>query len=211
MSEVSTVKFDKAMKQDAEVNKGQEMGVFMYGGSSYVMIFQKLPGKELFFQNATGTIYDKSPELPKGSASVGGITTNIGAQIGKWETVDMAVDSTMAWQNTGYVNASKAFTITCVGGQWTANPNSYNGNLYGPNGNPTIITKPGYPMEGVLEGALIARVGDNPPFLVGKGPVNTPTGQTGQLQFCINDSLADNLKYLTDNEGVITVSVVPAC
>ncbi|XP_017774670.1 PREDICTED: phosphatidylserine decarboxylase proenzyme 2-like, partial [Nicrophorus vespilloides] len=81
MGEVSTISFDEAMKQGASVQKGEEMGAFNYGGSSFVMIYQKMPNKKLVFIDAEGNLIPKEPILPEGSASVGGITINIGAQI----------------------------------------------------------------------------------------------------------------------------------
>ncbi len=211
MSEVSTVSFDPQMAQGKAVTKGEEMGMFEYGGSSYVLLFQKLPGKRLFFQSGSGQIYEKRPALPKGSSGTGGNVTLIGSQIGRWETVNFDVDSTLPWQNAGYVNIGKQYRIAYVGGLWTANPKVNGGNLYGPAGSSVTATQSGYPMVGQKEGALVARIGDNAPFLVGAGPVTTPAGQTGQLQLCINDDLAG--KYgagLEDNAGSITVSIIPA-
>ncbi len=207
MSEVSTIAFDAAMIKDATVSKGQEMGMFRYGGSSYVLIFQKLPGKKLFFQNGAGTVYEKHPVLPKSSASTGANVTNIGAQIGVWEDVNFQVLSSEPWQNTGYVNEGKEYIVEYVGGQWTANPKVNNGNLYDAGG--TGIAAPdGYPLPGQNEGALIGRIGNNAPFLIGNGPVITPANQTGQLQLCINDDLSGQFgSGLTDNEGYVTLSI----
>ncbi len=210
MSEVSSIAFDSEMTAGKEVTKGKEMGKFQYGGSSYVMIFQKLPGKKLLFYSGSGEIYDKRPVLPKSSAGTGGNVTLIGSQIGKWEDVDFTVDSTLPWQNSGYVNSGKRYKIAYVGGLWTANPAVNNGNLYGPGGSSVIATQKGYPFVGQPEGALIARIGNNSPFLVGDATVQTPPGQTGQLQFCINDDLKGLYGAgLTDNEGAITVSITP--
>lgn len=79
MSEVSGIKFHKKeMAAALQVTKGQEMGMFQYSGSSYVIIFQKLPGKRLIFLNGAGDVYDKRPVLPKGSAGTGGNITLIG-------------------------------------------------------------------------------------------------------------------------------------
>ena len=207
MSEVSTITFDGKMKGGSLVTKGQEMGRFQYGGSSFALLFQKLPGKRLIFQSGTGDVYEKRPVLPKGSASTGGNVTLIGSQLGKWEDVDTNVDATVSWQNAGYVNASKSYTIKYVGGLWTANPNINGGNLYGPNGSSIVATQAGYPLVGVSEGALVGRVGSNPPFLIGTG-TTTPSGQTGQLQLVINDDLDGRYGAgLTDNEGQIIVSI----
>jgi hypothetical protein len=169
-----------------------------------------LPGKRLIFQSGTGDVYEKRPVLPKGSASTGGNVTLIGAQLGKWEDVDTSVDATSSWKNAGYVNAGKTYTIKYVGGMWTANPNLNGGNLYGPSGSNVVATQPGYALVGANEGALVGRIGNNPPFLIGNG-ATTPAGQTGQLQLVINDDLDGRYgPGLTDNEGQIIVSIRPA-
>lgn len=84
MSEVSSVAFDPAMKSGARVRKGQEMGMFNYGGSSFAILYEKLPGKELIFVNNEGIPYPQRPVLPSGSSSTGGNVTLIGSQIGVW-------------------------------------------------------------------------------------------------------------------------------
>ena len=207
MSEVSSIVFTNEMKKGKTVVKGQEMGQFNYGGSSFVTIFQKIPGKRLIFQNAAGDVYAKRPVLPKGSASTGGNITLIGSQIGKWEEVEFFVDSTLPWQNTGYVNSGKSYTIEYVSGLWTSNPEINNGNLYGPSGSGIVASQPGYALPGVNEGALIGRVGNNTPFLIGQ-KATTPEGQTGPLYLCINDDLDGEYGAgLTDNEGQMIVSI----
>ncbi len=84
MSEVSSVEFDPAMKCGARVAKGQEMGMFNYGGSSFAIIYERLPGKELIFVNSDGVPYPQRPVLPSGSSGSGGNVTLIGSQIGVW-------------------------------------------------------------------------------------------------------------------------------
>ncbi len=207
MSEVSTVSFDDTMKAKVTVQKGQEMGMFEYGGSSYAMIFQKLPGKRLIFQNSMGDVYQQRPVLPKGSAGAGGNVTLIGSQIGKWEDVDFNIVSTSPWQNAGYVNEGEQYQIQYLGGLWTANPNSDNGNLYDAKGSGTVVTESGYPLVGADNGALVGKIGNNAPFLIGDG-ATTPEGQTGQLYMTINDDLHGQYgKGLVDNIGQITVSI----
>jgi phosphatidylserine decarboxylase len=83
MSEVSTIAFDSDMKGGATVSKGQEMGVFNYGGSSFAIIYEKLPDKELFFVDSAGNAIPQRPVLPTNSSSFGEVT-NIGSQIGIW-------------------------------------------------------------------------------------------------------------------------------
>lgn len=207
MSEVSTIAFDAQMKAGATVNKGQEMGMFEYGGSSYVMIFQKLPGKKLIFQDAMGHVMDKIPAPPQGSADAGGNVTLIGSQVGKWEDVDFSIQSTQGWQNAGYVNEGCQYQITYISGLWTANPDANNGNWYDANGSSVTATQTGYPLRGAAEGALIGQIGNNPPFLIGDTGL-TPAGQTGQLQLVINDDLSGLYgQGLKDNVGQIIVSI----
>ncbi|SHM03234.1 heme-binding protein [Flavobacterium chilense] len=120
------------------------------------------------------------------------------------------VNATQPWQNTGItVQPGNPVTISYKSGQWTADPGTNNGNLYGANGCPGIIvTQSGYPLQNVNMGALIGQVGNNAPFLIGNGPVNTPAGQSGTLKLCINDDL--NAEYgagLADNIGSLQVRI----
>ena len=86
MSEVSTVTFhtDK-VRQGAELKKGEEVGMFNYGGSSFALIFQDLPGKELVFKNANNLLFPPQPQGASSSAGSGAYPTNIGSQIGVWQ------------------------------------------------------------------------------------------------------------------------------
>jgi phosphatidylserine decarboxylase len=84
MSEVSSVVFDPTMVQGARVAKGQEMGMFNYGGSSFAIIYEKLPGKTLVFADAEGNLYAQDPTPAAGSSGTGSAVTNIGSQIGIW-------------------------------------------------------------------------------------------------------------------------------
>jgi len=88
MSETSTITFDPKMSDpdNRTVKKGQEMGTFNYGGSSFVIIYEKMPGKSLVFMDADGNLIDQNPPLPSDSSSTG-VPTDIGSQIGLW--VDM--------------------------------------------------------------------------------------------------------------------------
>jgi len=84
MSEVSTVQFDSSMTKGATVSKGQEMGMFHYGGSSFVVIYENLPDKQLIFMNSQGVPYPAQPAPPGSSAGASNYGTNIGSQIGQW-------------------------------------------------------------------------------------------------------------------------------
>ncbi|QKX04630.1 phosphatidylserine decarboxylase [Aquimarina sp. TRL1] len=87
MSEVSTISFDSNLVAGATVTKGQEMGMFNYGGSSFAVIYERLPGKKLIFENSDGVPYDQDPVVASGSSGTGGEVTLIGAKIGMWKTV----------------------------------------------------------------------------------------------------------------------------
>ena len=41
MSPVSSIKFSEEIQQGKRVKKGSEMGIFLFGGSDFVMVFQK--------------------------------------------------------------------------------------------------------------------------------------------------------------------------
>jgi len=84
MSEVSTITFNDQMTAGATVTKGQEMGMFNYGGSSFVIIYENLPDKQLVFMNEEGMHYPQRPDTATSSAGAGGYVTNIGSQIGVW-------------------------------------------------------------------------------------------------------------------------------
>lgn len=114
------------------------------------------------------------------------------------------------WQDTGVtVQPGNPITVSYKSGQWTADPATNGGNLYGANGCPNnIVRQSGYPVQNVNMGALIGQVGTNAPFLIGDGPVTTPAGQNGALKLCINDDL--NAEYgagLADNIGSLLVRI----
>jgi len=56
MNAASSVVFDSRMRRGARVRKGQEMGTFRQGGSSFVLLFEKQAGKELVFVDAERTL-----------------------------------------------------------------------------------------------------------------------------------------------------------
>lgn len=120
------------------------------------------------------------------------------------------VNANQAWQDTGVtVQPGNPITVSYKYGQWTADPATNGGNLYGANGcQGVIVTQSGYPIQNVNMGTLIGQVGINAPFLIGDGPVLTPAGQSGALKLCINDDL--NAQYgagLADNIGSLQVRI----
>jgi hypothetical protein len=72
----------------------------------------------------------------------------------------------------------------------------------GPGGSPAV-TVPGtaYPVAGAPAGALVARVGNGAPFVVGVDPNPINIGSNGRLQLGINDTV------LTDNSGNFSVTI----
>jgi hypothetical protein len=126
-----------------------------------------------------------------------------------------AVQATQPWQSTG-INVDPAVvpvTITYVGGGWTADPDTNNGQLYDAAGCPglnvpTDQTK--YPIVGVPMGGLIGRIGSTgSPFFIGRGSYLMPsTFESGELQLCINDDLTGAYGAgLTDNSGSVSVAI----
>ncbi|MBF4472411.1 MULTISPECIES: heme-binding protein [Flavobacterium] len=120
------------------------------------------------------------------------------------------VNAKQPWQETGVtVQPGSQVTVSYSSGQWTADPETNGGNLYGADGCPGIIvTQSGYPIQNVNMGSLIGQVGSNAPFYIGNGPVTTPAGESGALKLCINDDL--NGEYgagLTDNIGSLQVRI----
>lgn len=83
LNEVSSIEFNADIVGGAEVAKGQEMGMFKYGGSSFAILFQKLDDKELVFHNGEYH-FPQRPELPTGASAKGGTCVKVGSQIGAW-------------------------------------------------------------------------------------------------------------------------------
>ena len=78
MSAASSVVFDPGMRRGVRVRKGQEMGMFRQGGSSFVLLFEKLPDKELVLVNADGMQDTRRQVLSSNRAVLAG------ARIGAW-------------------------------------------------------------------------------------------------------------------------------
>ena len=81
MSAASSVVFDPGMRRGATVRKGQEMGMFKQGGASCVLLFERLPGKELVFVDV-----DDAPAAHRPDASAGTDSQRMlaGSRIGIW-------------------------------------------------------------------------------------------------------------------------------
>ena len=112
------------------------------------------------------------------------------------------------WQNTGIeITAGETTNVIYSSGNWTANPNTNNGELYGPDGVPQHTpAQSGYTMPGQNEGALIGKVGDTV-FLIGRN-VTIPSNLSGTLELCINDDLDGQYGAgFSDNQGAIEIRV----
>lgn len=116
---------------------------------------------------------------------------------------NVQVQANKGWQGTGmHVNGQSWQLAECTGGQWTANPDD---GMVSAAGSAMLIAKPGSPMPGQAEGALIGRIGNSGvPFLVGK-KAQLPRARQGELQLCINGDLSE--AGLKDNQGSLSVEV----
>jgi hypothetical protein len=103
------------------------------------------------------------------------------------------VNAEEGWTDTGLtVREGSLLTITYLSGKWSPWP----GGEYdatGSGGDPTCRCNV---MEAVSHAALIGRIGNHEPFLVGRRFQHT-VGETGRLHLGINDvDLYDNSGYL---------------
>jgi hypothetical protein len=107
------------------------------------------------------------------------------------------VEAAQAWTETEIVvRAGDLLRIDYVSGQWSPWPNSAY-DAIGSGGDPKCRCNV---MDGVSHAALIGRIGENPPFLVG-AHFRRWVGESGPLFLGINDV------DLYDNSGSITVEV----
>ena len=120
--------------------------------------------------------------------------------------ITIAIQANQAWTETSVILTGQQVThLTFVGGFWCSNPGD---GTTGPDGYPQFPSaKPGYTLPGVPEGAMIGRVGNNAPFLVGSAYIMR-SGQTGPLSLCINDDLDGRYGMgLRDNFGALTFTI----
>lgn len=92
MCEVSSIKYDSKIRPSADIEKGQELGYFKFGGSSFAIMFQDTTkyGKELVFLsdhklgfkgNWGSNIFPRDAPTPQVSGGIG-IPVNVNMQIG---------------------------------------------------------------------------------------------------------------------------------
>lgn len=108
------------------------------------------------------------------------------------------VPANQVWTNTGIpVLRGQRISFTARG-DIMLSPTASSG----PNGSPAVTSRNGrYPLQGVPAGALIGRVGNSAPFMIGTNtqPITMPTN--GPLMLGINDDV------LTDNSGNYSVNI----
>ncbi|MEE3627191.1 hypothetical protein UCD39_24955 [Nitrospirillum sp. BR 11752] len=120
--------------------------------------------------------------------------------------VTIAIQANQAWQAAGVTLTGQQVThLAFVSGSWSANPAD---GTTGPDGYPQFPSaRPGYTLPTAPQGAMIGRIGNNAPFLVGSAYVVQP-GPTGDLSLCINDDLDGRYGMgLRDNFGALTFTI----
>lgn len=200
MAEVSSNEITVSVNQ--HVNKGDQLGMFHFGGSTHCLIFR--PETELAF--------DFSGQNPSLNAENIKLSSKIAQVYTTPPTIqNVTVKANIKWQDTGIAVSPDSFiNIAYLKGLWTANPNlDEGGGLYNSGGNPNTavgLAKLGYTMPGKTIGALIGKVGDTVFFIGSYATI--PQGLTGNLELCINDDL-DGIygAGFTDNLGDVTMEV----
>jgi len=147
-------------------------------------------GNRDFNSNDVAQIFLATP--PGAAAAVGTAGAPIAATSG------VRVDANQAWVDTG-INVSRGdrFVFNASGDIMVAP-----GASAGAGGTPTL-TSPQYPVPNALAGALIGKVGNSAPFLIGSStqPITMPAD--GRLMLGINDD------GFGDNTGSFSVTIVP--
>jgi len=129
---------------------------------------------------------------PPGAAAVGTAGAPVAATSG------VRVDANQAWVDTG-INVSRGDRVAFnASGDIMVAP----GASAGVGGTPAL-TSPQYPVRNALAGALIGKVGNSAPFLIGSNtqPITMPAD--GRLMLGINDD------GFADNTGSFSVTIIP--
>ncbi len=116
--------------------------------------------------------------------------------------ITVTIPATSSWVNSGVtLSGGELIQITATA-SWRADPAQPLNDAWG-RAEPCNTASPTCPIH-ASHSALVGRVGNNPPFFVGRGFTfpNNP-GWSGPLQFMIND----DLNILGDNTGSATVTV----
>jgi hypothetical protein len=129
---------------------------------------------------------------PPGAAAVGTAGAPVAATSG------VRVDANQAWVDTG-INVSRGDRVAFnASGNIMVAP----GASAGAGGTPAL-TSPNYPIPSAMAGALIGKVGNSAPFLIGANtqPITMPAD--GRLMLGINDD------GFGDNTGSFSVTIIP--
>ncbi|AZQ65226.1 phosphatidylserine decarboxylase [Flammeovirga pectinis] len=193
MAEVSSN--DVTVKEGQHVSKGEQLGMFHFGGSTHCLFFR--PEVDLAFDLHGQNASLESHNIPLRS-KIAEIYTKTP------ETKEVTVQASQKFQKTGVKVTSKSLAkIEYVKGLWTADPTQEAG-LYGAAGNPNSaidLAPKGYTLEGEKVGALIGKVGEKTFFIGNYATI--PQGVEGELELCINDASND----FDNNLGDVTVKV----
>lgn len=114
------------------------------------------------------------------------------------------LQANLPWQDTGILVRPNRVVVINAAGVWIYNPYE---RPCGPDGNNLLIAKPGYPLPGAPEGALIGKIDTSQAFLVGRN-ATSPAGHTGLLSLSINDDILGIYGAgLKNNRGEMQVQI----
>ncbi len=160
------------------------------GGTNPLRITVNTPsGNRNFSSNDIAQIFLATPP---GAAAVGTAGSSIGA------TTGVRVDGNQAWVDSG-VDVARGDRIAFnASGDIMVAPGASSGV-----GGTPALRSPGYPVPNAMAGALIGRVGNSAPFLIGSNnqPIVMPAD--GRLMLGVNDD------GFGDNTGSFSVTIVP--
>lgn len=163
------------------------------GGTHPLRISVDTPsGNRDFTSSEVAQIYLASPP---GSAPVG--TPGAPPPPAPTPAGAIRVDANQPWVNTGLtVNRGNRILFSASGDIMVAP-----GMSAGVNGTPALRSNNQFPVPNAAVGALIGKVGNSQPFLVGSntGPITMPAD--GQLMLGVNDD------HFADNSGSFTVTI----
>jgi hypothetical protein len=164
-----------------------EGSLFDLGGTRPLRVTLDTPnGQREYTSNDVAQIYYA---LPGGSSSAA-------AQEPEMPATAMRINGNQTWVNTGItVRRGEMVTFRATGNIMAAE-----GASAGVAGSP-ILDPNRMPLRGAPGGALIGRVGNGAPFLIGANPNPIQMPAAGRLQIGIND---DNVN---DNTGYFTVDI----
>ena len=166
------------------------------------------PGIGYIFPQTTGTLRFTPVADAFGSVIIT-VRVSSGTVVGQNKIDTVKVPATVPWVATKVMfKAGDLLTADAVG-QWKVNAG--HPVTYGPDGylNGGAISPSNYPLPGVIEGALVGRIGQmGNVFLVGSHCVKNIV-ETGELLLVTNDDLigGGGGAGLTDNSGFVTVYI----